>query len=205
MDECEALVEWCWQGKAEVGLLQENPVTVALSPPQIPRGLTWNWTRDSGLRGQRLTAWAMVRSNRDKDSHKWGPSRFSSVLNLISSHGRLLPLDAVQFSTVLPTVLARCIKHYFTLFIIVKKKCIFVAFSELEKDFFVLLLIQQATSLLYTACNPYSRCASPLPIVYTISVKNPTSFTPSLISSVLFYFFTTRKGTRCKIRLKPVF
>lgn len=28
-------------------------------------------------------------------------------------------------------------KHYFTLFINVKKKCIFVAFSELEKDFFV--------------------------------------------------------------------
>lgn len=30
-----------------------------------------------------------------------------------------------------------CVKHHSTLFIIVKKKCIFVALSELEKDFFV--------------------------------------------------------------------
>jgi hypothetical protein len=50
----EALVEWNWQGKTEV--LGENPVPVPLCPPQIPHGLTWNWTRASAVRGRRLTA-----------------------------------------------------------------------------------------------------------------------------------------------------
>jgi len=42
MDEYGAMVEWCRQRKAEVGLLEEKPVTVELFPPQIPRGPTWN-------------------------------------------------------------------------------------------------------------------------------------------------------------------
>lgn len=38
-----ALVEWFWQGKTEV--LEEKPGQILLLPPEIPRGLTWNWTR----------------------------------------------------------------------------------------------------------------------------------------------------------------
>jgi hypothetical protein len=54
-----ALVEWNWQGKTEV--LGEKPVPVPLCPPQIPHKLTWDRTRASAVRGQRLTAWAMAR------------------------------------------------------------------------------------------------------------------------------------------------
>ena len=50
-----APVEWNWQGKTEV--LGEKPVPVPLCPPQIPHGLT----RDSAVRGRRLTAWVMAR------------------------------------------------------------------------------------------------------------------------------------------------
>jgi hypothetical protein len=36
----------------------ENPVPVPLCPPQIPHGITWDWTKASAVRGRRLTAWA---------------------------------------------------------------------------------------------------------------------------------------------------
>jgi hypothetical protein len=39
----------------------ENPVPVPLCTPQISHGLTWDRARASAVRGQRLTAWAMVR------------------------------------------------------------------------------------------------------------------------------------------------
>jgi hypothetical protein len=42
------------QGKAEE--LGEKPVTVPLCPPQFPHGLTRVRTRDSAVRGRRLTA-----------------------------------------------------------------------------------------------------------------------------------------------------
>jgi hypothetical protein len=51
--------KWNWQGNIEV--LGEKPVPVPLCPPQIPHGLTWNWTRNSAAGSRRLTAWAMVR------------------------------------------------------------------------------------------------------------------------------------------------
>jgi hypothetical protein len=54
-----APVEWNWQGKTEV--LGKKPVPVPLCPPQIPHGLTRDWTRASAVRGRRLTAWAMAR------------------------------------------------------------------------------------------------------------------------------------------------
>jgi hypothetical protein len=52
-----ATVEWYWQGKTEE--LEERPVPVALCPPQIPHGLTRARTRDSAVRGRRLTPWAI--------------------------------------------------------------------------------------------------------------------------------------------------
>jgi hypothetical protein len=54
-----APVEWNWQGKTEE--LGEKPVPVPLRPPQIPHGLTRDWTRASAVGGRRLTAWAMAR------------------------------------------------------------------------------------------------------------------------------------------------
>jgi hypothetical protein len=54
-----APVEGNWQGKTEV--LGEKSVPVPLCPPQIPHGLTRDWTRDSAAGGRRLTAWAMAR------------------------------------------------------------------------------------------------------------------------------------------------
>jgi hypothetical protein len=53
-------VEWYWQGKTEE--LGEKPVPVTLCTPQIPYGLTRVRTRDSAVRGRRLTAWAMART-----------------------------------------------------------------------------------------------------------------------------------------------
>jgi hypothetical protein len=38
-----ASVEWQWQGKTEI--LWEKPILVPLCPPQIPHGLTRDWTR----------------------------------------------------------------------------------------------------------------------------------------------------------------
>jgi hypothetical protein len=55
-----APVEWNWQGKTEV--LGEKHVPVPLCAPQIPHGLTRDRTRTSAVRGRRLTAWAMARS-----------------------------------------------------------------------------------------------------------------------------------------------
>jgi hypothetical protein len=52
-------VEWNWQGKTEV--LGEKPLPVPLCPPQIPHGLTWDWSRASAVSGRWLTAWAMAR------------------------------------------------------------------------------------------------------------------------------------------------
>jgi hypothetical protein len=37
---------------------------VPLCPPQIPHGLTREWTRASAVGGRRLTAWAMARPSR---------------------------------------------------------------------------------------------------------------------------------------------
>jgi hypothetical protein len=54
-----APVEWNWQGKTEV--LGEKPVPAPLCPPQIPHGLTRDWTRASAVIGRLLTAWAMAR------------------------------------------------------------------------------------------------------------------------------------------------
>jgi hypothetical protein len=48
----------CWQGKKKE--LREEPVRVSLCPPQIPHGMTGARTRASGVRGRRLTAWAMA-------------------------------------------------------------------------------------------------------------------------------------------------
>jgi hypothetical protein len=39
----------------------QKPVPVPLCPPQIPHGLTRDWTRASAVGGRRLTAWAMAR------------------------------------------------------------------------------------------------------------------------------------------------
>jgi hypothetical protein len=50
-----APVEWNSQGRTKV--LGENPVPVPLCPSQITHGPT----RDSAVRGRRLTAWAMAR------------------------------------------------------------------------------------------------------------------------------------------------
>jgi hypothetical protein len=38
-----------------------KPVPVPLFSPQIPHGLTWDWTRASAVRCRRLTAWATPR------------------------------------------------------------------------------------------------------------------------------------------------
>jgi hypothetical protein len=54
-----APVEWNWQGKTKE--LREKPVPVPLCPPQIPHGLTQDWTQASAVGGQRLTAWAIAR------------------------------------------------------------------------------------------------------------------------------------------------
>jgi hypothetical protein len=48
------------QGKTEE--LGEKPVAVPLCPQQIPHGLTRARTRDSTVRGRRLTTWAMAQS-----------------------------------------------------------------------------------------------------------------------------------------------
>jgi hypothetical protein len=53
-----APVEWNWQGETEV--LGEKTVLVPLCPPQIPHGLTRDWTRSSAVRCRLLT-WAMAR------------------------------------------------------------------------------------------------------------------------------------------------
>jgi len=85
------------------------------------------------------------------------------------------------FSTVLSTVLALCIKHYFTLFIIGKKKCIFVAFSELEKDFFFCFL--------YNKPHPrYIQLATPtralLPLAYSVhNIRKK----PNLIHPIAYF------------------
>ena len=42
-------------------LLGETPEPVPLFPPQIPRGLTWNWTGIFAVRGRWLTDWALSR------------------------------------------------------------------------------------------------------------------------------------------------
>jgi hypothetical protein len=51
--------------ESDVGMIywQEKPVPVPLCPPQIPRGLTRARTRDSAVRGPRLTAWAIALSS----------------------------------------------------------------------------------------------------------------------------------------------
>jgi hypothetical protein len=54
----EAQVEWKWQEKTEN--LGEEPVPMPLCPPQISHGLNRDRTRDSAVRGQRLTAWAIA-------------------------------------------------------------------------------------------------------------------------------------------------
>jgi hypothetical protein len=54
-----ATMEWYWQGETEE--LREKPVPVPLYPPQIPNGTIRAWSRASAVRGQRLTAWVMVR------------------------------------------------------------------------------------------------------------------------------------------------
>jgi hypothetical protein len=48
-------VELYWQGKTEG--LGEKSVPVLLCPPQIPHGLTCEWTQASAERSRRLTAW----------------------------------------------------------------------------------------------------------------------------------------------------
>jgi hypothetical protein len=48
-----------WQQKTEE--LGEKPVPLPLCPPQIPHGLTRARTRDSAVRGRRLTSWAIAR------------------------------------------------------------------------------------------------------------------------------------------------
>jgi hypothetical protein len=67
-----ATVEWYWQGKTKE--LEERPVPMPLCPPQIPHGLTRTRNRASGLRGQRLTAWAMARS-RTMPIREWPSSK----------------------------------------------------------------------------------------------------------------------------------
>jgi len=49
--ELGPLVEWYKQGTAEV--MGEKFVPVPLCPPQIPHGLTWNYTQASALAGRR--------------------------------------------------------------------------------------------------------------------------------------------------------
>jgi hypothetical protein len=41
--------------------LGEKPVSVPLCPPEMTQGMSRAQTRDSAVRGQRLTAWAMAR------------------------------------------------------------------------------------------------------------------------------------------------
>jgi hypothetical protein len=53
-----APVEWNWQGKPDT---REKPVPMPLCPPQIPHGLTRDWTWASAVGGRRLTAWAVAR------------------------------------------------------------------------------------------------------------------------------------------------
>jgi hypothetical protein len=59
MNEFEALVEWYWQGRAEV--LWEKPAPVPLCPPQIAGGTIWPRTRSSAVTCRRLTDWPMPR------------------------------------------------------------------------------------------------------------------------------------------------
>jgi len=40
---------------------RKEPTPFSLSPPQMPRGLTWDRTRASAVRGRRLTARAVAR------------------------------------------------------------------------------------------------------------------------------------------------
>jgi len=44
----------------ETEVLRENPVTVPLCPPQMSRGLAWDRTRTSAVKGKQLTACAMA-------------------------------------------------------------------------------------------------------------------------------------------------
>lgn len=53
MNVCALLVEWYRWWKPEV--LGNKPNPVLLWPSQTPHGLTWNWTQDSIVKGQRLS------------------------------------------------------------------------------------------------------------------------------------------------------
>jgi hypothetical protein len=52
MNVCALLVEWYRWWKTEV--LGNKPDPVLLWPSQTPHELTWNWTQDSIVKGQRL-------------------------------------------------------------------------------------------------------------------------------------------------------
>jgi hypothetical protein len=87
MDECGLLVQWHWQGKAEV--LGEKPVPLLLCAQHIPRGLSRDWTWASAVRGRRLTASAMERPAVDVICcHPSGHSRFDRLDSFISWEGK---------------------------------------------------------------------------------------------------------------------
>jgi hypothetical protein len=57
--------EWIWSSggmilTGENRRTLRNPVPVPLCPPQIPHGLSWEWTRAAVVRSRRLTSWAMA-------------------------------------------------------------------------------------------------------------------------------------------------
>jgi hypothetical protein len=72
------MVEWYWQGKTKK--LGEKPVPVPLCPPQIQHLLSRVRTRDSAVRGRRLTAWAIARPG-----HRWVfvSSRLGQLLKFV--------------------------------------------------------------------------------------------------------------------------
>jgi hypothetical protein len=64
----EAFVEWYWQGKTEV--MRENLVPVPFCP-QMPLGLSWDWTWASTLRGWWWPIWAVAQFVRFSHLCQW--------------------------------------------------------------------------------------------------------------------------------------
>lgn len=69
IDEWRIMKHWGWQWR-EYRHTRRKHFTVTLSPPEIPYGLAWEWTRASTVRSRQLTAWAMTRHTWQCVSHR---------------------------------------------------------------------------------------------------------------------------------------
>jgi hypothetical protein len=161
MSEYRAVVKWYWQQKTEA--FGEKPVPVPRFPPQIPRGLTWTWSRASAVRSRGITAWATARTKRSSPlSHS--SSQDSNLSN------RFLHLHLIYCSRI------HRLHDRGSNYVPLKRRSISTglhgAISQKQTSSMRYLLARKL-SVLYDILNSHPNCGTPLTMLFVfIEINN---------------------------------